>query len=237
MKKHEGCPLGKYICPKFDVMTLDETQGLSFLEEQVRRHMGADGSGHDWFHIERVVRNALHLAEMAHADKRICQAAALLHDLPDPKLNSSGEKIWEVIQSWLQTAGFTTIEKERVISIIKQCHFEGGGSRHQPDSQEAAVVIDADRLDAIGAIGIARAFAYGGSRHRPIYDPTQPPRPEMTREEYRQANSHTINHFYEKLLLLKERMHTEGGRRLAEERHRFMETFLQQFFREWNGEV
>lgn len=217
-------------------MTLNETQGLSFLEEQVRQHMSADVSGHDWFHIERVVRNALHLAEMTHADKRICHAAALLHDLPDPKLNSSGEKIWEVIHSWLQMAGFTSKESEKVIAVINQCHFEGGGSLHQPDSLEAAVVIDADRLDAIGAIGIARAFAYGGSRHRPMYDPAQTPRPDMTREEYRHANSHTINHFYEKLLLLKDRMHTEEGRRLAEERHRFMETFLQQFFREWQGE-
>ncbi|MDK2910366.1 MAG: uncharacterized protein PWR20_1933 [Bacteroidales bacterium] len=217
-------------------MNVNTSEGLDYLKEQVRTHTRQDGSGHDWFHIERVVRNALRLAKQTGADQRICHAAALLHDLPDPKLNTFGEEIWNKISNWLETSGFNDAEREKVISIIRQCHFEGEGSRHKPDSLEAAVVIDADRLDAIGAIGIARAFAYGGSRHRLIYDPEQPPRANMTREEYRKANSHTINHFYEKLLLLKDRMHTAEGCRLAEERHRFMENFLQQFFKEWQGE-
>lgn len=211
------------------------SESLKWLEEKVRFQMASDGSGHDFDHVERVVRNALHLARHAGADEKICHAAALLHDLPDHKLNTQGPEIWNLMDTWLTQAGFSESERERIFQIIRQCHFEGGGSRHQPDSLEAAVVIDADRLDAIGAIGIARAFAFGGSRHRPMFDPDHPPRPDMTREEYMNARSSTINHFYEKLLLLKDRMHTKEARRLAEERHQFMKVFLHQFFKEWNG--
>lgn len=212
------------------------TKGLKLLEEKVRFHMASDGSGHDFYHVKRVVRNANHLARCEGADLHICHAAALLHDLPDHKLNIRGPEIWNLMDNWLTESGFSKSEKERIFQIIRQCHFEGGGSRCQPDSKEAAVVIDADRLDAIGAIGIARAFAFGGSRHRPMYEPNQPPRTDMSREEYVNARSHTINHFYEKLLMLKDRMYTAEARRLAEERHDFMEVFLNQFFKEWNGD-
>ncbi len=206
------------------------------LELQVRHYMEKDGSGHDWFHIERVVRNTLHLAQLTGANENICRAAALLHDLPDPKINKYGQEIWTHIDAWLETAGFDETEKQQITSIIQQCHFEGEGGQNNPTSLEAALVIDADRLDALGAIGIARAFAFGGSRHRLMYDPVVPPRPNMTREEYRKINSHTINHFYEKLLLLKDRMHTPEARKIAENRHAFMEKFLNQFFKEWFGE-
>ncbi|MGC8866010.1 MAG: HD domain-containing protein [Bacteroidales bacterium] len=208
---------------------------FSFLESKVRHYMKKDSAGHDWYHIERVVRNALNLARLTGARQEICHAAALLHDLPDPKVNTSGPDIWHKIDTWLELAGFDAVEIRQIHSIINQCYFEGEGSIHQPDSLEAAVVIDADRLDAIGAIGIARAFAYGGDRQRLMYDPNQPPRPRMTREEYRKSNSHTINHFFEKLLLLKDRMHTPEARKIAEKRHIFMENFLRQFFYEWQG--
>ncbi|MGM0375700.1 MAG: HD domain-containing protein [Bacteroidota bacterium] len=198
---------------------------------------GAEG-GHDWWHIQRVWKLARHIAENEPGDLFVIELGALLHDIADPKFNDGNEDAGPLKASnflnQLEVAPKTVTHVE---NIIRHVSFKGGNHKQDFHSPELAIVQDADRLDAMGAIGIARTFNYGGFKNREIYNPDIPPNSEMTKEAYKNSTSPTINHFYEKLLLLKDRMNTSTGRSLAEHRHRFMEQFLEEFFEEWNGKL
>jgi uncharacterized protein len=211
------------------MLIIDET------EQFVKRKMGEDATGHDWFHVDRVRRNALIIAESEQkGDVFIIEMAALLHDITDEKLNDSTEEAQKSLSLFLQDTQLTEQVTTKIIEVINSISFRGGEKKTLA-SWEAKVVQDADRLDAIGAVGIARTFAYGGKKGQPIYHPEVMTRENMTIEEYRNGKSSSIHHFYEKLLLLKDLLNTETAKRMAEDRHRYMEDFLSQFYQEWNG--
>ena len=200
----------------------------------VKEKFSGEGSGHDWWHIYRVWQNALYLSQHEPVDLYIVQLGALLHDIADWKFNDGDEKAGEVAaRNWLQSQGASENVINQVCHIINEVTFKGAGVTTLVSSLEGKIVQDADRLDAIGAIGIARAFAYGGFKNREMYNPEEPPLLHENFASYKTNTSHTINHFYEKLLLLKDRMQTSTGRKLAEERHEYMLSFLDQFYREW----
>lgn len=202
----------------------------------VKQQLEGAEAGHDWFHIERVYRNALHIADQEHCNREVVQLAALLHDIADSKFHGGDESIGpKTARTFLESQHAEEATIDHVVKIIENISFKGGKMERTFSSLELDIVQDADRLDAIGAIGIARTFNYGGFKNRPMYDPAIAPNMHMTKEEYKASNAPTINHFYEKLLLLKDRMNTPTGRKLAEERHRFMEVFLAQFYAEWEG--
>lgn len=201
--------------------------------EMVRARLEGEGSGHDWFHIERVWKNAVKIGQTEKVDLFVVQLAALLHDLADDKVVANEAEGMTEINYWLEGEGVPNSVIEHVLTIIETMSFSTGRSL---GSLEAKVVQDADRLDAMGAIGIARAFTYAGSKGRPIFDPQYVVREEMTKEEYRNGKSSTIHHFYEKLLKLKDLMNTEEAIRMAQERHEFMEQYLEQFFKEYTVE-
>ena len=194
----------------------------------------SDSSGHDWHHIERVVKTVRTIAAAEGADAFVCELAALLHDMADEKLNDDPKAAERELAAWLADSGASEEEASRVLDIIGTMSFKGGAGP-KVATLEGRVVQDADRLDAIGAIGISRVFAYSGAKGRPIHDPAVAVRTDMTEEEYRSGRDTAINHFYEKLLKLKDLMNTDEGRRLAEGRHRFMETYLERFHAEWEG--
>ena len=202
----------------------------------VKQQLEGAEAGHDWFHIERVYRNALHIADQENCKREVVQLAALLHDIADSKFHGGDESIGpKTARTFLESQHTDEATIDHVVKIIENISFKGGKTERTFSSLELDIVQDADRLDAIGAIGIARTFNYGGFKNRPMYDPAIAPNMHMTKEEYKASNAPTINHFYEKLLLLKERMNTSTGKKLAEERHRFMEVFLAQFYAEWEG--
>lgn len=203
-------------------------------EAFAREALAHDSSGHDWSHVARVRRVALTIAEAEGADAFICELAALLHDVADYKIAGDEATGLARVRGWLAAQACDTATTERVMEIIATMSF-AGGERPEMTTLEGQIVQDADRLDAIGAVGVARAFAYGGAKGRAMYDPDQPPRERMSAEEYRAQPAPTINHFYEKLLLLKDRMNTPYARAMAEQRHQFMLTFLDQFYAEWDG--
>jgi uncharacterized protein len=204
-------------------------------EQYVRSLLENDASGHDWWHIDRVRRIGVSLAKKEYADEFIVEMAALLHDIADEKIAGSEEKGFKIVSEWLDQIKLTNREKEQIHDVISSVSFKGGHGK-KPNTIEGMVVQDADRLDAIGAIGIARTFMYAGNRGHLMYDPDLPYREKMTKEEYRQGRSTAINHFYEKLLKLKYLMNTESAKQMASERHEFMEQFLQQFYKEWDGQ-
>ncbi len=206
-------------------------------EKYVRQEMKTDGSGHDWWHIYRVRNLALKISESEGGDPFLIEMAALLHDLDDWKFSGGGN--FTKTEKWLEALKLPKETISLLTEIIGQISFKGAGVETVPFTLEAKIVQDADRLDAIGAIGIARTFSYGGSRGRLIFDPEIKPEKHADFEEYKKSNVPTINHFYEKLLLLKDRLNTKAAGKLAESRHSFMETFLEEFFREWfeNGET
>ena len=194
-------------------------------------------AGHDWFHIERVFKNALNIAKNEACNLLVVQLGALLHDIADSKFHNGDEFIGpKTAKNFLEKNHVNVEIINQVISIIENISFKGGNFEKTFDSIELQIVQDADRLDAIGAIGIARTFNYGGFKNRQLYNPEILPNLKMTKEEYKKSESPTINHFYEKLLLLKDKMNTETGKKMAENRHDFMENFLYQFHEEWNGE-
>jgi uncharacterized protein len=199
----------------------------------VRSALERESSGHDWWHIHRVWRNAIVICQQEQADRFVVELAALLHDLDDWKLNPSTDGTPVRARAWMLEQGVAPEVSEHVQEIIIHLSFKGAGVANGIRTLEGQIVQDADRLDAIGAVGIGRAFAYGGHKGRLMHDPEQPPQLHATFEQYQSSEGTTINHFHEKLLLLKERMNTVTGRRLAEERHAFMEAFLVQFHREW----
>jgi len=193
--------------------------------------------GHDWFHIERVYKNALLIAKEENCNLQIVQLGALLHDIADSKFHDGDESVGpKVAKAFLESQDVSEDIIDAVINIIENISFKGGNFEKKINSIELDIVQDADRLDAIGAIGIARTFNYGGFKNRTLYDPEIAPNLTMSKEEYKNSQAPTINHFYEKLLLLKDKMNTETGKQIAQQRHRFMETFLAQFYAEWEGE-
>lgn len=207
---------------------------IAYVREELKHAEG----GHDWFHIERVHNNAINILKLEpEADAEVVGLIALLHDIADSKFHKGDETVGpRKAKEWLESLGYQPEIVEHVVKGIENISFKGGNFNQKFTSKELEIVQDADRLDAIGAIGITRVFNYGGFQNNPIHDPEQAPRFGMTKEEYKAHKGTSINHFYEKLLLLKDLMHTEAGKRMAEERHRYMEGFLAQFYAEWQGE-
>ena len=198
---------------------------------------GAEG-GHDWWHIYRVWQLSKQIAKTEKVSMLVVELGALLHDIADSKFNNGDEEIGS--QKAREFLDFLTVESaviEHVVQIILNISFKGGNELRKFSSAELDVVQDADRLDAMGAIGIARTFNYGGFKNRELYNPEIPPNLTMTKEEYKNSSAPTLNHFYEKLLLLKDRMNTTTARQMAEHRHEFMEQFLEEFYGEWNGSL
>ncbi len=210
---------------------------ISFVKKELENAEG----GHDWFHIERVYKNALLIADSEVCDISIVKLASLLHDIADSKFHpdaSGGDETIgpRIAREFLISNAVEEATIQHVINIIENISFKGGKTEKTFSSVELDIVQDADRLDAMGAIGIARTFNYGGFKNRALYNPNIAPNLHMSKEEYKNSEAPTLNHFYEKLLLLKDKMNTETGRQIAKERHQFMETFLSQFYAEWDGE-
>ena len=202
----------------------------------VKQKLESAEGGHDWFHIERVYKNALLIAKDEKCDEIIVKLGALLHDIADSKFHNGDETVGpKVAREFLESENVEESIIEHVINIINNISFKGGNFEKNFTSIELEIVQDADRLDAIGAIGIARAFNYGGYKNRQLYNPEILPNLSMSKEEYKNSKSPTLNHFYEKLLLLKNKMNTNTGKKIAQNRHDFMETFLTQFNEESNG--
>ena len=207
---------------------------ILFVKNQLTHAEG----GHDWFHIERVYKNALLIAEEEECDLTVVKLAALLHDIADSKFHGGDESVGpKTARTFLESQNVSEAIISHVIAIIENISFKGGNFEKKFNSKEFEIVQDADRLDAIGAIGIARTFNYGGFKNRPLYNPNIQPNLNMSKEEYKNSESPTLNHFYEKLLLLKDKMNTETGKKIAQKRHDFMVTFLSQFYSEWDGEA
>lgn len=204
----------------------------------VKKKLENAESGHNWFHMERVYNNALLIAKDETCNLEVVQLAALLHDIADSKFHDGDETVGpKVARAFLTSENVSEETINHVVKIIENISFKGGNFEKQFTSKELEIVQDADRLDAIGAVGIARTFNYGGYKNREIYNPEISPNLTMSKEEYKNSTAPTINHFYEKLLLLKDKMNTETGKKIAQLRHDFMETFLEQFYNEWNGNL
>lgn len=195
--------------------------------------------GHDWFHTLRVYNNALLISNNEPVDVLVVSLSALLHDIADSKFHNGDETIGpRIAGNFLEDNSVDHEVIEHVVKIIENMSFKNSLALEKPfSSKEMEVVQDADRLDAIGAIGIARAFNYGGFKNRKLYDPNIEPNLNLNKEEYKKSTAPTINHFYEKLLLLKDSMHTKTGKQLAQKRHAFMLDYLDQFYNEWNGKL
>lgn len=209
-------------------------QTIIFVKQTLQNAEG----GHDWLHIERVYKNAMLIANDESVNIMVVQLGALLHDIADSKFYNGDETVGPKMASeFLKSLKIDSNLIENVAQIISNISFKNSLGRpgKKFSSKELDVIQDADRLDAMGAIGIARAFNYGGFKNRKLHDPEIPPKLNMTKEEYKKSDSPTINHFYEKLLLLKDRMNTDAGRKLAEKRHQYMVDYLEQFFNELNG--
>ena len=210
---------------------IDKT--ILFVKEKLENAEG----GHDWFHIERVFKNAVLISKNEVCDTTVVKLGALLHDVADSKFHDGDETVGpRIAREFLESENVDEEIIMHVVNIIENISYKGGNFEKKFSSIELDVVQDADRLDAIGAIGIARTFNYGGFKNRALYDPNIAPNSSMTKEEYKKNDSPTLNHFYEKLLLLKDKMNTQTGKQIAQERHRYMEGFLAQFYAEWEGE-
>lgn len=212
---------------------MDQTGIIQQTAQLIEEGFASEASGHDWFHVDRVRRMALRLGQQEGSDPFITEMAALLHDLDDWKLTDAAQAPFSKAEKWLAQCGVNYASAARILEVIREVSYKGAGTATPVRSLEAAVVQDADRLDAMGAIGIARTFAYGGHKNRLIYDPAVAPVTHPDFQAYKNSTAPTVNHFYEKLLLLKDRMNTQTAKSIAEQRHRFMETYLDQFFHEW----
>ena len=212
---------------------IEET--IAFVKETLQ---GAEG-GHDWFHIQRVFKNTLLIAKDEKVDVLVVSLGALLHDIADAKFNGGDETVGpQMAFEFLTSLEVDKKIVDQVVNIIENISYKSSLDSKKPfTSKELQVVQDADRLDAIGAIGIARAFNYGGFKNRELYNPEIAPNLQMTKEEYKKSKAPTLNHFYEKLLLLKDKMNTETGKKLAENRHQYTLEYLEQFYKEWAGKA
>ncbi|MGB5403981.1 HD domain-containing protein [Robiginitalea sp.] len=217
---------------------MNDAQRIEKTIAYVQRELKDSEGGHDWFHIQRVFRNTLHIAREEKIDLLVVSLAALLHDIADAKFHKGDEEIGpKKAASFMADLDISEERRKHVVQIIRHISYKNSleASKSRFDSRELQVVRDADRLDAMGAIGIARAFNYGGHAGRKLYDPEVAPNPKMDKATYKKNTGPTLNHFYEKLLLLKDLMHTETGKKLAEKRHQYMLDFLEEFYSEWNG--
>ena len=223
-------------------MRLDSNQIIEKTEKYVQDFFQQEATGHDWWHTHRVRKLALKIAKEERADLFIVEMAALLHDIGDYKFFDGDEKKGlEIVGRYLNSLSFELPIIKKILDIINNTSFmktlsQENNSAIEKKSPEFKSVSDADKLDAMGAIGIARVFTYGGYYHRPIYDPAIPPNPDISREEYKITENPSLNHFYEKLLKLKDMMYTGYGKKLAIERHQFMVEYLMRFYQEWRGE-
>ena len=213
---------------------MNKNKIINATKSYVKRHMNVYEPGHDWSHIERVCKMAKRIGKEERADTFVVELAALLHDVADWKFhgNEAGPK---TARKWLETNSVEPETISHVVQIIEDISFKGARVKNKINTIEGKVVQDADRLEALGAIGVARAFSYGGYKNRPLYDPEIKPLLHTTARQYENNNSTTITHFYEKLLLLKGMMNTKTGKKLAERRDRFMKMYLKEFLREWKG--
>ncbi|MFC1625255.1 HD domain-containing protein [Patescibacteria group bacterium] len=222
---------------KTSKLTVDQRRILAETEEYIKRKLMGEGSGHDWWHIKRVQQIVVRIAKEEQADLFIVQLGALLHDISDWKFDKakSTKSGMLLAKKWLEDHGVDNKVVEKVCDIVENASFKGAGVTDKLGSLEGRVVQDADRLDAVGAIGVGRTFAYGGYKNREMYNPDVKVKMAKTFSEYKKAGQTTINHFYEKLLLIKDRMNTKTGKKIAKHRHEFMQQFLQEFFAEWEG--
>lgn len=217
---------------------MEQTEIISKTAEFAKATLAGAEGGHDWWHIYRVWNNSKAIAELEKANMLIVELSALLHDIADAKFHDGDEEIGpRKAREFLRSIEVEKDVIDHVEQIIRNISFKGGKHIQEFKSIELDIVQDADRLDAIGAIGIARTFNFGGYKGREIYNPEIEPNLHMTKEEYKASTAPTINHFYEKLLLLKDQMNTITGRKIAEERHEFMEKYLEQFYKEWAGKA
>lgn len=211
---------------------LDKTRAFA------QRKLLGEGSGHDWWHVVRVTNTALAIAKKEGGDRFVVELGALLHDIADWKFHDGDITVGpRMTREWLESLGVADEVIGQVVYIVEHVSFRGGTNKHRMQSLEGKIVQDADRLDAMGAIGIARVFAFGGAARREIYNPEVAPKSYDSFETFRSSikDNTSINHFYEKLLLLKDRVNTKTGKALAKERHDFMEQYLKQFYAEWEG--
>ena len=206
-------------------------------KEHLRKMFEKEGTGHDWWHIQRVLNNAIAIAKKEkRADMFIVQMGALLHDIADFKFNGGDDTLGgKVAYKWMKDNKLDEPLIAKVVHIVDNVTFKGLGVKSKMKSLEGKIVQDADRLDALGAIGVARAFAYGGYKQRSIYDPEIKIRKNMKFAEYKKGTESTLNHFHEKLLHLKSLMNTKTGKYMAFERHKFIENYLREFYAEWDG--
>lgn len=217
-------------------MTKQQQRLIDKVAEIVKNRLNGESTGHDWWHVYRVWRMARHLNAKENANGYVVELASLLHDIADWKFNNHDESVGpQVAKKILQELHIEEMVIDQVCEIVGTISFIGSGEKNRMRSLEGMIVQDADRLDAMGAVGIARTFAYGGYAHRQLYDPLLKPSLHQNKQEYKNNTSPSINHFYEKLLLLKDRMNTATGRMIAESRHAFMEQYLNQFYAEWDG--
>jgi len=215
---------------------MDKEQIIQQTAEYIKTRQSGEGSGHDWWHVYRVWKNAVHIAAFEQADLFVVELAALLHDIADWKFHDGNEDIGpQLAREWLEGLDVDQDVTGHVSRIIQDISFKGAGVTTNMKTIEGMIVQDADRLDAMGAIGISRAFAYGGSKGRELYNPDLVPEQHDSFEQYKNSRGTSINHFYEKLLLLKGLMNTGTAREIAGKRHKVMEGFLEEFFAEWEG--
>jgi uncharacterized protein len=213
-------------------------KNISTIMQYVQEKMSGEATGHDWFHVERVFQTATKIAKNEKdVDLFIIQSAALLHDLGDWKVKNSDKTEEAILYAACSELGVAKEDTEKILAIILNMSFSKNVGTKKRLSREGQIVQDADRLEALGAIGIARAFAYGGKKNRQIYDPAVKPRKFQSTEEYRTAEGHTINHFYEKLFKLRNLLNTKTAKQLALKREKFMKAFLKEFYSEWEGKA
>lgn len=219
-----------------NVLGITSNPRIAAIAAFVEGRMRGEGSGHDWFHVERVHRAACQLAKLeGSCDGEVVEHAALLHDIPDRKLHPEPAKAMIEIRERMEIAGCSPSVIEHVLTIVEGVSYKGAGVETPMQTLEGRIVQDADRLDALGAIGIARCFAYGGRKGRLLHDPAQKPVFHTNAEAYHSDDGPSLNHFYEKLFLLKDRMLTESGKKAAAKRHRFLQDFVREFLSEWDG--
>tara|TARA_B110000003_G_scaffold257207_1_gene275341 strand:- start:395 stop:1048 length:654 start_codon:yes stop_codon:yes gene_type:complete len=217
---------------------MNETKVINRVIKFVKKELQNSEGGHDWFHVERVYKNALLISKTEKVDLFVVSLGALLHDIADAKFHRGDETIGpKIARDFLISEGVSEEITEQIVAIIENVSFKGGNKQQTYFSNELNVLQDADRLDAIGAIGIARCFNYGGFKNRKLYDPKVKPNLKMTPKEYKNSKAPTLNHFYEKLLLLKDKMNTKTGKKIAQNRHHYMEQFLKQFYKECDGKI